>query len=372
MYSRPDDTLAIVKQLVPPLPSTGKIGELLSSRAPAETAYVGNYNGHMFAMSTRNFPLVQLAEAYGSHTNTPLLDAGPSYKNIDEESDDYDNSDPYSKKKTYKRPNSDDHLYDPQPDTVCRIDSPEFLSCMRGLHGIQRFEKSLPPTGQIGSSDSNLENYSGSYQPALTPEIDDKYTSSVEEITGSGVWHDGIGKFWKTYLLIIATFCYFKRKHLQDYFSRHGEPLVKEYILPHVERYVDSYRQRRYEDVDNDSNKSDKKAKNKVNRNRKKDRDASSSPGPDSQANSTAIDIHLPRAEDNERTVTFAQGTKLEGENRHTAVNFSNGTMAFSEGQYNDSRYLMPPMVSSALTVTDTILGEHCYHWEYSKGSAHI
>lgn len=368
VYSRPDDTLAIVKQLVPELPSTGEIGKMLSNRAPATTAYVGNYNGHMFAMSTENFPLIQLAEAYGRHVNTLLLDGGPRTDDDEEEEEDDDYNDSYShtRKKTYKRPAADDHLYDPLPNAVCRIESPEFLTCMKGLHGVVSLYTDQPRSGQIDASDGSLENQSGNYRPSQVPEHDGKYALGPEDIKESGMWHDGIGKFWKTYILLIFTFCYWKRKHIHDSFVLYGvplinqyvEPLIKQYVLPHVDRYVDSYRQRRGEDVDSDSNKSDKKAKKKLSRNRKKSKDIALL-GVDSQASSTAIDIHTMRAEGSERTVTFAEDTELGEGSDHTTVNFSNTTTPSPmPGRTGDLQFPLAPTVSSALTVTDTILGK--------------
>jgi hypothetical protein len=307
-------------------------------------------------MSTDNFPLVQLAEAHGSHTNYPLIDSGTRYED-DDAGDDSTKS--RSKQKVYTRPDTNDHLYDPSSDTRCRIDNPDFLACMRGLHGVQRLDGAPSRGGQLDPGDSSLENQSGMYQPPLRHEPSDKWKLDGGQIPKPGTFQDGHGKFWKMYLLFIGSFIYLKRKILQDWFTRHCEPLYREHVLPRVNRYVGSYRLRKIEDVDSDASKSDKKNKNKTNRNRKKSKEASTSEIVDPQANSTAIDIHTQQPEGADRSVSFAQNTKQEVSESHMIVDFSDSSTPTSNESRPFARYTMPPpMISSALSVSDTILGE--------------
>ncbi|KAI8584377.1 hypothetical protein K450DRAFT_219550 [Umbelopsis ramanniana AG] len=352
VYSRPDDTLSIVKQLVPQLPGTGQIGELLSNRVPAKTAYVGNYNGYIFAMSTDNFPLVQLAKAHGSNTNYPLLESGRKHEEYAGGS-----GDGPSQHKVYTRPESDDHLYDPTPDTRCRIDNPDFLACMRGLHGVKRLEAS-GARGRLDPGDNTLENQSGRFQPPVTHEPGDKWKLDGAQIAKPGTFQDGVGKYWKAVFLFILSFFYLKRKYLQDICKLYCEPMIKQYVLPVVNPYLDAYRrQRTVEDVDSDGGKSDKKSR-KSNRGRKKSKEASTSEALNPQANSTAIDIHSQQQANGDRSVTFAHDTKHEDGDNHTIVDFSNETATkFSNSQLPYGFTKSTPLVSSALNVTEIILG---------------
>lgn len=364
VYSRPDDTLAIVKQLVPQLPAVGEIGKLLSKRVTDNTAYVGSYNGHMFAMSNDNFPLVQLSEAYGNHGKHPLIEAGPSYD--DDNEDDSNNSDSRQKQKGYARPSSDGHVYDPTPETVCRIDSSNFLSCMRGLHGVKRLDSPTSPNRLLDASDGIV---SGSESGNPVPHIgepDGRTAYGEDMLTKDGFWNTGIMAFWKTALLVVLGFCYLRRKTFSDYFTKFGKPLVEEHILPqverhvlpHVERYVDSYRQRTVVDFDDDSNKNDKKAKAKANRNRKKGKDSPTPPNSDSKASSTAIDVYPAKADQFGRAVTFAKDTKADENEDYTFVDIIDSSSQSAAPNAVALTSPPPPHISSALAVTDTILGK--------------
>lgn len=358
VYSRSDDTLSIVKQLVPQLPATGQIGELLSNRAPAKTAYVGNYNGYMYAMSTDNFPLAQLAQAHGSNSNYPLLESGLKHEEYVEGDDSGEGA---SQHKVYIRPETNDQLYDSAPDPRCRIDNPDFLACMRGLHGVQRLEAS-GALGRLDPSDNALENHSGRFTPPVTHEPEDKWKLDGTQIAEPGTFRDGLGKYCKALVLFLLSFFYLKRKYLQDLYNRYCQPMIKKYVLPVINPYIETYRrQRAVEDVDSDDGKSDKRSK-KSNRNRKKSREASTSETMMQQANSTSIAIHSQKQENADRSVRFAQDAKQEDGDSHTIVDFSNDTAAKSSDLQPPPRFTMPPpMVSSALNVTDTILGKCTY-----------
>jgi hypothetical protein len=366
VYSRPDDTLAIVKQLVPQLPAVGQIGKLLSKRVTDNTAYVGSYNGHIFAMSNDNFPLVQLSEAYGNRGKHPLIEAGPSYDEDDEDEDDTNNNDSHQSHKGYPRPSSDGHVYDPTPETVCRIDSPNFLGCMRGLHGVKRLDSPTSPNRLLDAVDNKL---SGSEPGNLIPGIgepDRKAAYDPGMMKGDGFWQTGIMAFWKTFLLIILSFCYLRRKTLADYFSRFGRPIVEDHILPqverhvlpHIERYIDSYRQRTVVDFDMDGNKNDKRAKTKPNRNRKKGKE-SPTPSIDSMASSTAIDVYPAKGDSLNRSVTFATDTKPDEHEGFTFVDMDDGASRNAESNAVGPTSPPLPPVSSALAVTETILGKY-------------
>jgi hypothetical protein len=311
-------------------------------------------------MSTDNFPLVQLAKAHGSQTNYPLLESGQKHE---EYADGEDSAEGRSQHKVYARPESNDHLYDPVPDPRCRIDNPDFLACMRGLHGVQKVEAS-GARGRLDPGDNTLENQSGRFQPPVTHEPGDKWKLDGAQIAKPGTFQDGMGKYWKAFFLFILSFFYLKRKYMQYICTRYCEPMFKKYVLPVVNPYLDTYRrQKTVDDVDSDGGgKSDKKNK-KSNRSRKKSKEASTSETLNQQANSTAIDVHSQKQANADRSVTFAQDAKHEDGDSHTIVDFSNDTTTtkFSEPQPPYRFTMAPPMVSSALNVTENILGE-CVH----------
>jgi hypothetical protein len=305
-------------------------------------------------MSTDNFPLAQLAQAHGSNSNYPLLESGSKHE---EYVDDDDSGEGNSQHKVYIRPETNDQLFDSAPDPRCRIDNPDFLNCMRGLHGVQRLEAS-GPLGRLDSSDNALENHSGRFPPPVTH--DDKWKLDGTQIAEPGTFRDGMGKYCKALVLFLLSFFYLKRKYLKHFWVHFCQPVLMKYVQPVVSPYIETYRrQRGVEDVDSDDGKSEKKSK-KSNRNRKKSREASTSEPMIQQANSTSIAMHSHEKQENvDRSVTFAQDAKQEDGDNHTIVDFSNeAATKFSDLQPPYRFTMPPPMVSSALNVTETILGK--------------
>lgn len=193
VYRRHDYTLALCKQIPPMTLRQGIIGRMLEAMRQEQhgtpTAYVGVHEGNLYALSTENYPLAQLWPKAPVYRGLPgrdplLLEAG------DTSGDDNDNDD------------EDDAYWSQNPNGMCSPGSKDYPVCAVGNHPVL-----LPPSAK---QKDDSTRHVALLPPAETPRSSMPYYK--DEIGGFFV--DGAGKFWKTYLLILATIAYIYRARL--------------------------------------------------------------------------------------------------------------------------------------------------------------
>lgn len=196
VYRRHDYTLALCKQIPPMTLRQGIIGRMLEAMRQEQhgtpTAYVGVHEGNLYALSTENYPLAQLWPKAPVYRGLPgrrdplLLEAG------DTEGDDSGNDD------------GEDTYWSQNPDGMCFPGSKEYPVCAVGNHPVL-----LPPSAK---QKDDPARHVALLPAAETPRSSMPYYK--DEIGGFFV--DGAGKFWKTYLLILATIAYIYRARLHQ------------------------------------------------------------------------------------------------------------------------------------------------------------
>lgn len=198
VYRRHDYTLALCKQIPPMTLRQGIIGRMLEAMRQEQhgtpTAYVGIHEGNLYALSTENYPLAQLWPKAPVYRGLPgrdplLLESGDAAEDDDDDDDNSEEQDIY----WYQNPNG-----------MCYPGSKNYPVCAVGNHPVL-----LPPSAKQKDDSTR--------QVALLPPAEVPRSSMPyykDEIGGFFV--DGAGKFWKTYLLILATIAYIYRARLHQ------------------------------------------------------------------------------------------------------------------------------------------------------------
>ncbi|KAI8354037.1 hypothetical protein BD560DRAFT_438390 [Blakeslea trispora] len=209
VYRREDFSFALTRQDPPPSLSKGTIG-MIFRQHDIPTAYVGVHEGSLFALSTKNYPLVQISQWASMYTGrrpgdtSPLIDGTPGQD---------------SANRTFE--------WTQKPHEMCCHGCEYHIDCMVGQHVVQSvmddvddhplYHQSklyLPPstptssaTGAPGTTMSSLPHYTYLEDPK---DFDD---------TKSGFFHDGFGKFWKSYVLVSSVIVYVYRDRVQTFYQ---------------------------------------------------------------------------------------------------------------------------------------------------------
>ncbi|ORX50239.1 hypothetical protein DM01DRAFT_1100096 [Hesseltinella vesiculosa] len=199
VYSSPDFAIILSKQNAPTHLDRGELGMLLQSRQlyyDGPSAYVGTYDGVLYAMSAKNYPLVQLAEWSFKYTGRFPGDIGRWSIDATENEDD-----------------DDDHW--------CA--SAYKGDCIRGLHLLYRAPVPTTMTNSNAPSTDPPDEHE-SYQPSPT----DSYKHL--DLHREGFFYDGPGRFWKLFLLILLGTWYVNRERCRLFYTTR--------VLPRWNRYI--------------------------------------------------------------------------------------------------------------------------------------
>jgi serine/threonine-protein kinase/endoribonuclease IRE1 len=213
VFHRKDYTVALSKQDPPHSLDKGKIGKMLSlmnRRNGLTTAYVGVHEGSLYALSTKNYPLVQISKWASMYTGrkpgdtNPMIEGGMS-----------DQNDSWTE-------------WIQKPHPLCCRDCEYHIDCMIGQHVVQNAlpeKASLPenrlmlePPKQVAPSTPDIQKIMPGY--ANIPEYKPKKM---------GFFHDGPGKFWKSYFLGILALVYIYRDAIMSFYTSKILPKWKQW-----------------------------------------------------------------------------------------------------------------------------------------------
>lgn len=230
VYRREDYTIALSKQDPPQSLTKGAVGDLLSLMTAGRkngmtTAYVGVHEGSLYALSTKNYPLVQISPWASMYTGrkpgdtaNPLIESGPPSTSKD---------------------NSSGYEWTQKPHEMCCHGCEYHIDCMIGQHvvssvvddiveedRIYRSKLSLPSTSSSSGStptslpsvfpDRSSPQQSSSKQQPQLPHY--HHLEDYEE-RKTGFFYDGFGKFWKSYILVSSVIVYIYRDRMLTFYE---------------------------------------------------------------------------------------------------------------------------------------------------------
>ncbi|KAI8138581.1 hypothetical protein BJV82DRAFT_582748 [Fennellomyces sp. T-0311] len=208
IYMRRDNTIALSLQKPPRSLYKGTVGEMLDliqRRHGQLRVYVGVHEGNLYALGTENYPLAQISRIAPIYTGRLpsdtrlLLDANES---TDANSEDSRGSPWWS------------HA----PNERCCRGCVAHTECMIGTHPMREY----------------TSTHDGAYNRAKQLPAGDSIpqpTMTYEEMDGD----QGPGRFWKAYLLMLATVVYLCRRRLEHIYERH----VITWLLEMKKQYYD-------------------------------------------------------------------------------------------------------------------------------------
>lgn len=233
VYRREDHTFALSKQDPPKSLTKGAIGNILSvmfRKHQVATAYVGVHNGSLYALSTKNYPLVQTSKWASMYTGRRPGDTSPLIEG--------------------SASNESQFEWTQKPHESCCHGCEYHIDCMVGQHVVQSVMDDveeyhhnhnsspklyLPSSGSIhtttssSSSSSSPTSISRSSLPSYDLEDLEDYVEPK-----SGFFHDGFGKFWKSYILVSSVIVYVYRDRVQTFYQVKVLPRWKQMLKKHA------------------------------------------------------------------------------------------------------------------------------------------
>ncbi|KAG0766411.1 hypothetical protein G6F24_003642 [Rhizopus arrhizus] len=182
VYRREDFTIALSRQQPPSSLNNGTIGEMLrlmNRHNGLTTAYVGVHDGSLYAMSTENYPLVQLSQWASMYTGRKPGDYNPLIEGRGGSSSNEDWMPRY-------------------PHPMCCQGCEYHIDCIVGQHVVQKSMINQTPVLTISDYPSDMPVYQ---EPK------------------TGFFHDGFGKFWKSYILVSAVIVYVYRDRMVTFYE---------------------------------------------------------------------------------------------------------------------------------------------------------
>ncbi|KAI8333189.1 hypothetical protein EDC96DRAFT_526122 [Choanephora cucurbitarum] len=211
VYRREDFSFALTKQDPPSSLSKGTIG-MIFRQHDIPTAYVGVHEGSLFALSTKNYPLVQISQWASMYTGRRPGDTSPLIEGT------LGQEDP---NRTFE--------WTQKPHEMCCHGCEYHIDCIMGQHVVQSVMDDV--------DDHPLYHHSKLYLPPSTPTASSTATgapgttmSSLPHYTyledpkdydesKTGFFHDGFGKFWKSYILVSSVIVYVYRDRVQTFYQ---------------------------------------------------------------------------------------------------------------------------------------------------------
>ncbi|KAI8393511.1 uncharacterized protein BYT42DRAFT_488608 [Radiomyces spectabilis] len=209
VFRRPDYTIVLSKQEAPHHTLTkGNIGRMLSMLKRGDgrtTAYVGIHDGSLYALSTERFPLVQISQWSSIYTDLPPGATWPMIESGD-------------KRKTGDPDQDDDDSYPewrPKPHYTCCAECDYHTDCLVGQHVVREKKVRLPATLPPSEISTPIVLPPGTLPPG-----------PLYEEPKTGFFYDGMGKFWKSYVLGLAVLLYFKRQQAMQLYTIYAAPIL--------------------------------------------------------------------------------------------------------------------------------------------------
>ncbi|KAI7907214.1 uncharacterized protein BX663DRAFT_495206 [Cokeromyces recurvatus] len=237
VYRREDYTFAVSKQDPPKSLSKGAVGNMLNlmmsfRKHHIATAYVGVHEGSLYALSTKNYPLVQISPWASMYTgrrpgDTSQLIEGGANKILDD-----------SDSSTFE--------WTQKPHEMCCHGCEYHTDCLIGQHVVQsllddvdeedhkyhHYKLYIPPSSNTISSSSTPSSTPTSLHSTIPRYHLDNLQDYVEPKTG--FFHEGLGKFWKSYILVTSVIVYIYRDRVQTFYQVKVLPRWKQMMKKHA------------------------------------------------------------------------------------------------------------------------------------------
>ncbi|KAI9469862.1 MAG: hypothetical protein EXX96DRAFT_587700 [Benjaminiella poitrasii] len=233
VYRREDYTFAVSKQDPPKSLTKGAIGKMLNlvmtfREHHISTAYVGVHEGSLYALSTKNYPLVQISPWASMYTGrrpgdtSQLIEGGAN--------------------KIINNSNSSTFEWTQKPHTMCCHGCEYHTDCLIGQHVVQsllddiddndhRYQHHKLYLPSFSTTISSASSTSESPSPtAIHSTIPRYHLDNLEDYVEpkSGFFHDGLGKFWKSYILVSSVIVYIYRDRVQTFYQVKVRPRWKQ------------------------------------------------------------------------------------------------------------------------------------------------
>ncbi|KAG2235734.1 hypothetical protein INT48_009149 [Thamnidium elegans] len=208
VYRREDYTIALSKQVPPPTLTKGDVGDLLSlmtRKNNVTSAYVGVHEGSLYALSTKNYPLVQISPWASMYTgrkpgDTSQLIGGSSTSDA----------------------NATGFEWTQKPHEMCCHGCEYHIDCMIGQHVVQSVVDEIVEEDHIFRYKLSLPSASSSSLPTGLPQSLPTniplYHLDYEE-RKSSFFQEGFGRFWKSYVLVSSVIVYVYRDHIITFYE---------------------------------------------------------------------------------------------------------------------------------------------------------
>ncbi|KAI8969235.1 hypothetical protein BDF20DRAFT_152288 [Mycotypha africana] len=247
VFRREDYTFAVSKQAPPKSLSKGPIGDMLSlvvrdrsdNNYTISTAYVGIHDGSLYALSNENYPLVQISQWSSMYTGRKPGDTSPLIEGSNSSRHDSLAND------TSEKINGEKTSWTQKPHELCCHGCEYHTDCLIGQHVVQMLmgdddivndeyrDLYLPPSASPGialpSTSSNHLHAPSTVASPLPPSTIRQYR--VEELepylindsslgaTKDSFFNNGLGQFWKSYLLISSVIIYVYRERIMTFYK---------------------------------------------------------------------------------------------------------------------------------------------------------
>lgn len=204
VFRREDYTFAVTKQSPPQSLTKGAIGDMLSVMIPQNnlsTAYVGVHDGSLYALSTQNYPMVHVSQWSSMYTgrDTKRWIDGSTTASCE---------------------------WVPKPPEMCCHGCDDHAECLVGQHRVQSIMDDVVDEGHFLYHHSKIYLPSASHSnssPTSTPtDLQSSLPSGdygYDDERKTSLFHDGIGKFWKSYVLVSSVIVYVYRDRVQTFYE---------------------------------------------------------------------------------------------------------------------------------------------------------
>ncbi|KAI8992276.1 kinase-like domain-containing protein [Pilobolus umbonatus] len=204
VYRREDFTITVTKQDPPKALDKGIIGDMMSVIQRGHgisTAYVGVHEGTLYALSTKNYPLMQISKWASMYTGRKPGD----HQQLIEGGSRNNASFPETEWKQ-------------MPHELCCRGCEYHVDCLIGQHVVQ----SLVEEDELNKR---------LYLPTSLPQYPSQMPLYAD--TKEGFFYDGYGKFWKSYVLVSSVLVYVYRDRVQTFYKVRILPKWKKIMKKH-------------------------------------------------------------------------------------------------------------------------------------------
>jgi serine/threonine-protein kinase/endoribonuclease IRE1 len=185
------------------------------------TAYVGVHNGSLYALSTKNYPLVQTSKWASMYTGRRPGDTGPV------------GTSPLIEGSTS---NESQFEWTQKPHESCCHGCEYHIDCMIGQHVVQSVMDDMEEYHQHKYLLSSSTSASSSPTTISPPSIPSYSLEDLEDYVEpkNSFFEEGFGRFWRSYILVSSVIVYVYRDRVQTFYQVKVLPRWKQMLKKHA------------------------------------------------------------------------------------------------------------------------------------------